>query len=53
MTSTQATSRAHEAVDLGDDPLSTIVGILRDLSAELEGLTDRVSILEAEVRHSF
>ena len=37
------------AVNLGEDPLTTIVGILRDLSDELERLTDRVNILEAQI----
>lgn len=42
--------RVHPAVNLGEDPLTTIVGVIRDLSDELERLTDRVGILEAQVR---
>lgn len=45
-----STTIVRPSVDLGEDPLATIVGILRDLSDELENLTDRLSILESENR---
>jgi hypothetical protein len=45
--STSTATRLTTDIDLGDDPFATIVGVLRDLSRDVDDLVDRVSALEA------